>query len=116
VALAERLHGRQLRTYFDLEHTAELGPRIGFEFFSEPPPTIDPLRRAPTAVARELGLLSTAQIEALERWTGRFSVALGGESWPSRVYRWFDLKFTSAKPGELALKVYLGVQLARGIF
>lgn len=114
--LLELVCADSVRVNCDLELCADLTERLGFELFYDPSPALDPLRRSATLLALRLGLISATQVASLEAWVGQFRLLLAGERWPTRVQRWFDLKFVTHAGGRLELKAYLGFRACGGIF
>lgn len=104
------------RVNLDLQLEDDLRPRIGFELFFDPSPAPDPLRRTATSLAQRLGALTAAQVAGLERWVQPSRRCLGNDTWPTRIQRWFDLKFVSSPEQPLEVKGYLGLRLCQGIF
>ncbi|HEY0467013.1 MAG TPA: hypothetical protein VGC79_22580 [Polyangiaceae bacterium] len=117
---AERFAGvvctESKRVNCDLEFTNQLTERIGFEIFNDPSPAFDLRRRAATDRALAMGLISTVQVAGLESWVGLFRKQLGNQRWPTRIQRWFDVKFVIHPGGRREFKAYLGFRLREGIF
>ena len=114
--LAEQACAESQRVNVDLLIEDALSPRIGFEIFSDPSPTVDARRLAATERAVALGLISQRVAEGLQRWVGGVRRPFGGDRWPTTLQRWFDLKFVSLGASSLELKAYLGFRLSHGIF
>lgn len=114
--LAALVCAESQRVNLDLQMEDDLTPRIGFELFFDPSPNADPLRRMATSLARRLGVLSNEQVAGLERWVGLSRQRFGNDAWPTKVQRWFDLKFVSSPGQPLEVKAYLGFRLCQGIF
>jgi hypothetical protein len=87
-----------------------LTPRLAFELFSEPPPYEDFSRRAAVSAAVARGWLPPDAPETLTAWLGQERRRLGHDTAPSRVLRWFDLKFCTDGRRAFA-KAYLAAHI-----
>jgi hypothetical protein len=116
VSLGNDVCAASVRVNVDLELAPNLTPRIGFEIFGDPEPGRDPQRSGALEIARSLGLISTRQVAALQRWSGVVRKRLGGDVWPTTLQRWLDLKFVLNANEDVELKAYLGFRRHQGIF
>jgi hypothetical protein len=110
VDLGSSLHETSGNVHVDLTvRRTGLLPRIAFEFFSDPPPYKDFRRSRLMDEARMRGLIEPSVANALSDWVGELPGAPDDSGEPTRIFRWFDLKFVvdGNKP---FLKAYLGAR------
>ena len=85
-----------------------ISPRLGIEFFSDTSSQKDPGRHLLLNQFVESGLCTPEKRDILFAWPGDSREVFSGQSWPSRLIRWLDLKLVYLPNQPLEAKGYLG--------